>query len=361
MAPASASASASASAATSASAAVPALPFDVIAVGWRADSRVLGIGHLRGALLVPGGDGPTTSIEPAGGRVTAIGFSPGGEQVATVTNAGNVHLWTASNGALITELPRSDPDPRPVFNGAAVAFSTNGAWLAAVSDRVRLWHLEDRKQACSWDSNSVFELRFAPDGRSLVSTGGGSFKRWDTSTCAALDDKFAETGGTFGSVLSPDGTWMAAAEDTGHSLSLFTTSPFRRKGSYARSASCDDHVNPVRFSRDGRLLLVTGNTRWFRSFRVGTFAVAAAWKMPAGDPPESVTPFDDGVHLIVRAASGDTTVLDTLAPSKRVVLQPSGATAFDTSPDSAWFVGMTDRTAFLWETATGKLVRTLQP
>lgn len=322
---------------------------------------MFGIGHSTGALLVPTDEGPVIRLRPGAGRVVAIAFSAAGDQVATVSERGNVHLWNSATGALVGELPRPDADPAPILNGASAVFSGDGVWLAAVSDRLRWWKLGDRTHVCSVDPNAVFELRFPAGNANLLSTGAGAFKRWDLASCKAVDEQMAETGGTFGSALSPDGAWMAAAEEAGHSLSVFTTAPFRRKGIYARSASCEDHVNPWRFSRDGRLLLVTGNTRWFRSFRVGSFAVVGSWRSAAGEPPESVTPLDDGAHLVVRAASGESTVVDTRAPKKGWVLPSKGARAFDSSADSRWLVGTAERAGFLWEVATGRMARSFEP
>jgi hypothetical protein len=172
----------------------------------------------------------------------------------------------------------------------------------------------------------------------------------------------AETGGTFGSVLSPDGSWLAASEDSGHGLTVFATSPFKRKGkNYARASSCEDHVNPVRFSRNGQLLLVTGAAHWFKAFRVGTFSQIGTWTALPRHIPQELYPFDDGTHVIAEWEDGSVKLIDTKNAKQEMPIEIRGPLRFSLSPDSRWFVGLTENKAIVFETSSGKQVHSLDP
>src|SRR5262249_8464626 len=85
----------------------------------------------------------------------------------------------------------------------------------------------------------------------------------------------------------------------GHGLSVYDGRSFAAIEMLAQSAGCKDHVGPVRFSRDGEILLATGSNRWFRSFRMASLKTIAAYDLPRPDEVTQLVMFDDGERLLV--------------------------------------------------------------
>jgi eukaryotic-like serine/threonine-protein kinase len=108
------------------------------------------------------------------GNCGTIAFAPDGETLAAGGENGIIHLWDVSKGTKCVEL-RSD--------GHAIlslAYSPDGTRLAAGlagAPRVDLWHLKSGKRlatlAIPTDSQSVGDLVFSPDQRTLVAAGVG--------------------------------------------------------------------------------------------------------------------------------------------------------------------------------------------
>jgi WD40 repeat protein/energy-coupling factor transporter ATP-binding protein EcfA2 len=90
-------------------------PDDKLVVAGGADGR-LGLWDVRSGK-------PVGDLTPAHGRIQSVAFSPDGSTIAAASDDGNVRLWDALSH-------RSLGDP---FPGYAVAFSSDGKWLATAT------------------------------------------------------------------------------------------------------------------------------------------------------------------------------------------------------------------------------------
>ena len=118
--------------------------------------------------------------------ITAVGFSPDGQQVLTGDGTGRVKLWDAETG---TEIRVFDGHQGRVNE---VTFSPNGKWVAtAGSDSLaRLWSIETgyEMRVFRWHSHmTVKSVAFSPNDRHVLTgggTGGGgdAVRLWDVET-----------------------------------------------------------------------------------------------------------------------------------------------------------------------------------
>lgn len=284
--------------------------------------------------------------------ILRVVFSVKGDRLASVDTAGVARVFDAKTGALVVELPGA-------LNGQvqALAFSASGKLFAASDDKVAsVWSVASAKKVCATADSWTHEIAFTKDEGSLVTTGLGALERWDVATCEKKASSGASTGGTFGSWVAPSGAYAAVAAEAGHHLALFEGRDLAGVDVIARSASCHDHVGPVRFSRDGEVLLASGNWRWFRSYRLDSKKSIAAYDVPRPEEVTSALPFDDGERLfLVRGDKGEL----VSASSKQVILTLAldGALLFDLSWDNKRLLGVGKDGARVWDTYTGKLER----
>ena len=109
----------------------------------------------------------------------AVAFSPDGRRVAALVGTAAVHVFDASNAAVVT----SQPGRRalePAIRSGAIAFSPDGHTLAAVDgDRtLTVWNTQ------TWESRVIggaadvlTAVAFSPDGRRLAAAGLGRTAR----------------------------------------------------------------------------------------------------------------------------------------------------------------------------------------
>lgn len=358
---ASTSAAPSASPHTSASVEVPVTPTPNVArpndregpvvVAWRPNGRAFAVGLGKKVSIVPIANGEARALPDRKTPVQALVFSVKGDRLAAVEEGGDVHVWDPSSGKLIADLSGGPPG-----EVTSIAFSDDGAKLAVASSAVAIWDVGRKKKLCALEESWGFQMAFTRDLGSLVTTGNGQSARWDAATCAKKATGFASTGGTFGSWVSPDGKYVAAAAPDGHGLELFDARGFQGVEKLAKSFGCKDHVGPARFSRDGEILLVSGTYQWFRSFRVDSRKTIASYDVPRAEEVSSIVFFDDGERLlVVRGDKGE--LVSATSKVVAYTLELKGATTFDISWDNHFLLGAGAGAAHVWDAATGKLVR----
>jgi WD40 repeat protein len=110
--------------------------------------------------------------------VFSVRCSPDGKIVASAANRDPaIRLWDSATGRERMSLCG------PASMTISVDFAPDGATLAAGDSRgdVTLWDLESRRPRSSWKAHDgwITSIAISADGRSLVSVGDGTVKRWD--------------------------------------------------------------------------------------------------------------------------------------------------------------------------------------
>ncbi len=355
------SASASSSASAHSSAQAPEAPAPNVvqedvrtALTWRPDTRAIiaARGDKVAILAVPGGR--ATPLADVGGPVEAVAVSPKGDRVAVVTKARVVKIFDGRSGAFVAELPETIPDDEV----NALVFSPDGKLFAGSGyTSARVWNIERKQKICDVSEIHSFDLAFTPDQGSLVVTGVGAMGRYELPSCEKKAENHADTTGTFGSWVAPDGLHIAAAGGAGHDLQLFGGRDLHSIDTLAKSAGCTDHV-AARFSRDGKVLFGLGGTSWVRSFRLESKKTIGAYDIPRPEEVSFVVPFDDGERAIV-VRNDKAEVVNVKDKSVAFSFGLEGATSLEISWDMSRLLGSTPDKAVIWDTATGKVLETL--
>jgi WD40 repeat protein len=322
-----------------------------VVVAFRPNGRAFAAGAGKKVSLIPIGGGEPRALPDLERSVVAIAFSLKGDRLATADQGGKVRIWDPSAGKLIAELP--DAIAGEV---RTIAFAPDGKLFAGAGSSATIWSVETKKKVCSTDEAWIFDLTFTSDQGSLITTGVGQSARWESATCAKKAEGSAQTGGTFGSWVAPGGKHVAAAAPDGHGLSLYDGRSFKGIDVVAKSFGCRDHVGPVRFSRDGAVMLASGSYRWFRSIRLDSMKTIASYDVPRADDVNQLVMFDDGERvLVVRGEKGE--LVSAVSKSVAYEIDLKGAHTFDIAWDMKHLLGVSNGAAHVWDAATGKLFK----
>lgn len=320
-------------------------------LAWRPNGKAFLAGIGKKLALIPVDGSKPRTFDDFPGNINTLVFSIKGDRFASNDATNDVRVWDANAGKVIADVP--DVPPGEIND---IVFSDDGKLLSAASSYAVIWDIDKKKKRCATTEMTMHQIAFTRDQLSLVTTGVGNHARWDAATCAEKASGSAATGGTFGSWASPDGKYAAAAAEDGHGLYLYEAKAFQEIERLAKSDGCTDHVGPVHFTRDGEILLASGSFKWFRSFRMDSKKTIASYTIPQPDELNFVIMFEDGERLLLgRKDKGEL----VSAVDKKIVLtiDLKGATSFDVSWDRRYLLGANSTEAFVWDTSTGKLVR----
>lgn len=304
-----------------------------------------------------------------GGPVAAVAFEPSGRRILTAGPNGGLKVWERETGAGLVALSHAAPEngPTAVVNALTVLVDGRVA-TASASRTLKTWSyggawgpprtfgpLEDRALA----------LDFSPDGRLLAVGGGepsrsGELKVWDLADSQLKLDRPALHSDTiFALRFSPDGARLATA-----SADKFVKVIQVADGQELRSLEGHTaHVMAVDWKADGKEL-VSG----------GADNVLKLWDTEAGEARRAMQGAGKQVTALrwvagkpmVLGASGDRMVRLWNPENGGVVRSFAGASdyvfAVAASGDgSRVAAGDAEGSLFLWNGENGQLLRKLEP
>jgi WD40 repeat protein len=322
-------------------------------VTWMRDNQRLLAWGERAAWLVDTKDGTTTEVAREILPLIAVQPSPSGDTWALVGKSG-IEL-RRTDGSLVRRV-------RALLGGnwdsSAAAISHDGRRLAHSGDRIRLWDTETGRLLLVRPRliHQTWAGAFTPDGSALVLVGPASFVVMDAENGKLFGQEHnTGTGATFPCVVSPDGRWVGAGADNGHTARVWSTFPFRQVADLATARDCQNHTSPF-FQDDGRRVTALSNGE-VQVFEVGTWRRLGKRPLSSLEFLQSTSDREGKYVLLLKDGKEPDRVVE--ASSGRVVARLEGPTgeALQFSDDGRQVADLVGGEVIVRDTATGKIAR----
>lgn len=285
------------------------------------------------------------------GSPRGLAFSPDGQKLLTY-GGGNVVILDPQTGKQLQTLP--------VAHQTGAAFSPDGKHVATASSlkkNVSLWEVANGKRVREFVDESVilgFEtVDFSPDGTTLAGAGAGpTVCIWDVESGKILTHCLGHTANSVVCLTySRDGKRLLTGDSNGAALVFHAQSGTLQQKLQGRLAQ----VTSASFSADGSTLLLTADGNPVR-LSPGNQQIDTLF--PGHDrPPHSGIFSADGAHFLTLSHSHQVFLWET-ATGRRIRSFPTlRPTAGAFSPDGRRaLIGTEDGTAALWDVATETVI-----
>jgi WD40 repeat protein len=160
--------------------------------------------------------------------VNCLAFSPDGKTLASGSSDATIKLWDVATGKEQATLKGHKAGV------ICVAFSPDGKTLASGSNRddttIKLWDVATGKEQATLKGHKTGSgVTFSPDGKRLVSWGGGArdtgtIKLWDVATGKEQATLWGHRSTVASVAFSPDGNTLASG-DNDMTIMLWDVSP----------------------------------------------------------------------------------------------------------------------------------------
>jgi WD40 repeat protein len=313
------------------------------------------------------------------GRIGTLAISRDGKWVVTGSMGNDIQIWDAAVSEPGRPRPRDNEKPLATLAGhatevSALAFSPSGDMLASGDEqgRVRLWKSSGPPGQWKFDrelaghSAGITAVRFTPDSKRLITASGDhTCGQWDLVTGEELQQLVLKHPQWVTSLdLSSDGTYALTTCDDGNAR-LFRLADATQ---IAAVKTPSQPYNAAAFSPDGSTAVLTAAGDRQVSLWDLSAALVAANQQPTVRRIMDFNKTDeevwsakfaaDGRHLLT--IGGNDAQLWNLDDQKAVVrYSPHGTVASASiSPDGKLIAtGSWDRSAKIWDAATGRAIR----
>jgi RNA polymerase sigma factor (sigma-70 family) len=293
-----------------------------------------------------------------GAEAQAIAFSPDGKLLASGASNDRVHLWDATSGEVVRTLDV------PNFGNPAVAFSPDGKMLATArhpkedNEPITLWEVSSGKMIRQFGGSwmNFRSLCFSADGTTLATASSANrIQLWDVATGKLRLPSGGHQDQVNSVAWSPDGETVASAgwDATVRLWDVVTRKELRQLDRHKSS------VHAVHFSPDGKFI---ASGSYFRPLSVQDVTGAKEPRL-FGEEQNGAgfVRFSPDGKVIASGRTDATICLWNSITGKEVrSLNVKGASAMAFSPDGLCLASSASREKIvqLWDLAGGKEIRT---
>lgn len=277
--------------------------------------------------------------------VTDLAYTPDGTRLISSGFDGTLRIWDFSTGKTTTLKAHSDVVEK-------IAISPDSLTLASVGDdqTVDLWNLQDLSGGpIGMHEASVKGLAIGSDGTLMITAGYDNIRLWNIQTKVQQGALMADHAVPTALALSPDSRIAAMSVlYPGNEIQLWDV---QAKTKLATLQGHTDEIEAIVFSPDGRLLASCSSDDTIRLWGIQTQDEAAG-----GGGISHVSQGLRGSYTTVITAGN----ISKLAPVAALTGNTNEILTAAFSPDSLLIAsGGADKTAWVWDITTGKLLYTL--
>lgn len=284
----------------------------------------------------------TSPIIGSADRVSTLAVSLDGKRMV-MGGIGRVTLWEVSSGKLLRVLEGNHFVKSAVFSPDGTQFII-GSWDGVI----RSWDAATGKLLRTINAEMMLSsMALSPNGSELLIGGIKGIKLWDANGQPVAFN--ARDWGVKAIAFSPDGSLILSGNNDG-SVELWE----RASGKLIRTFSGHkETVTSVAFSPDGTHVLSGSDDRTMKLWELATGKQIQTHQYSSRHI--SVVAFSQDGNRILVQLDGETELWDAKKWQKQQSFLNQHFTAF--LPDSANILTISPKKAELWDTATGKSVR----